>query len=224
MKRVCFLVLVFVTATGFSQEKITKETGKFDVVKVFDGISAQLIPSDENKVIVSGEDASEVEVVNNNGNLKIRMKLKKTFNGHKTYAEIHFKQKLSVIDVNENAFISSPKTFKQINLELKAQEGGEIDITVDLEKLNTKVTTGGILDVKGTAKNQDTHISTGGQYEGDKLKTEQTTVKVNAGGRAYINASEYVEAKVRAGGTIRIYGNPKVIDKQTFLGGKIVEQ
>lgn len=224
MKRAYFFVLLFVAAIGFSQEKITKETGEFDTVKVFDGISAQLIPSDENKVIISGEDASEVSVANNNGNLKIRMGLKKTFSGHKTFAEIHFKQKLSVIDVNENAFISSPETFKQVDLELRAQEGGEIDINVELQKLSAKAVTGGIVEVKGTAKNQNVRINTGGQYEGDNLKTEQATVNVNAGGTAYVNASEYVEARVKAGGTIRIYGKPKVIDKQTFLGGKIVEQ
>ncbi|UGU18058.1 DUF2807 domain-containing protein [Sinomicrobium kalidii] len=224
MKRVYFLVLFFTVALGFSQDKITKETGKFDTVKVFDGISAQLIPSNENKVIISGEDATEVRAVNNNGNLKIRMQLKKTFSGHRTFVEIHYNQKLSVIDVNENAFISSPETFKQVALKLKAQEGGEIDIDVELEKLDAKTITGGILEIRGTAKNQDVHVNTGGQYEGDNLKTEQTTINVNAGGTAYVNASEYVEAKVKAGGTIRIYGKPKVIDKQTFLGGKIVEQ
>ncbi len=67
-------------------------------------------------------------------------------------------------------------------------------------------------------------INTGGQFDGKSLDTEQTTVNVNAGGSADVNASEYVEAKVKAGGTIKIFGNPKVIDKQTFLGGKILEQ
>lgn len=224
MRRVFFVLFLLITAVGFSQESIKKETGKFDMVKVFDGISAQLIPSDENKVIISGEDASEVSVVNNNGNLKIRMQLKKTFSGHKTFVEIHYNQKLSLIDVNENAFISSPETFKQIDLELRAQEGGEIDITVAVEKLKTRAITGGILDVKGSAKNQEIKINTGGQFEGRSLETEQTTVNVNAGGSAEVRASEYIEARVKAGGTIKIYGNPKVIDKQTFLGGKILEQ
>ncbi|MGS2762666.1 head GIN domain-containing protein [Sinomicrobium sp. M5D2P9] len=224
MKRVFFVLFLLITATGFSQENITKETGKFDTVKVFDGISAQLIPSNENKVIISGEDASEVSVVNSNGNLKVRMQLKKTFSGHKTFVEIHFNQKLSLIDVNESAFISSPETFKQIDLELRAQEGGEIDVTLAVEKLKAKAISGGTLDVKGTAKNQEVKINTGGQFEGKSLETEQTTVNVNAGGTAEIYASEYVEAKVKAGGTIKIYGNPKVIDKQTFLGGKILEQ
>lgn len=224
MRRVFFVLFLLITAVGFSQESIKKETGKFDMVKVFDGISAQLIPSDENKVIISGEDASEVSVVNNNGNLKIRMQLKKTFSGHKTFVEIHYNQKLSLIDVNENAFISSPETFKQIDLELRAQEGGEIDVTVAVEKLKTRAITGGILDVKGSAKNQEVKINTGGQFEGKSLETEQTTVNVNAGGSAEVHASEYVEARVKAGGTIKIYGNPKVIDKQTFLGGKILEQ
>ncbi|SFW64728.1 Putative auto-transporter adhesin, head GIN domain [Sinomicrobium oceani] len=224
MKRIFFALFLLTTITGIAQENITKETGKFDEVKVFDGISAQLIPSSENKVIISGEDASEVSIVNNNGILKVRMQLKKAFSGHKTFVEIHYNQKLSLIDVNENAFISSPETFQQINLELRAQEGGEIDIDIAVEKLKTRAVTGGIIEVKGKAKNQEVKINTGGQFDGKSLDTEQTTVNVNAGGSADVNASEYVEAKVKAGGTIKIFGNPKVIDKQTFLGGKILEQ
>lgn len=88
----------------------------------------------------------------------------------------------------------------------------------------SKAVSGGRIEVSGITKNQDVQVNTGGFFEGDLLKTEQTTVQVSAGGNAYINASEYVNAKVRAGGTIRIYGKPKAIDQQTVLGGTIVEQ
>lgn len=224
MKRMFFVVVLLIGTCTFAQEGITKETGKFDEVKVFDGISAQLFPSGENKVVISGEDAESVNVVNNNGVLKVRMNFEKSFNGHKTFVEIHYNQKLSLLDVNENAFIGAPEPFKQIDLELRAQEGGEIDITVEADKLKSRAVTGGILTVKGKAKNQEVRINTGGTFNGSTLETEQTTINLNAGGNAGINASEYAEVKVRAGGTVKVYGNPKVLDKQTFLGGKIIEE
>jgi len=64
-------------------------------------------------------------------------------------------------------------------------------------------------------------VNTGGKIYNKQLNTQQTTVVVNAGGRADVNASEKVDAKVRAGGSIYIYGNPKEIDKDKVFGGKI---
>ena len=202
----------------------TKEVGQFFDVKVFDGISAKLIKSSENKVIISGDDADKVSVVNKNGILKIRMQIDKIFSGYKTFVEVHYSGRLDVIDANENALIESAETIKQTDVELKSQEGGEINLSLDVQKLTVKAVTGGKLGLKGSAKTQDVTINTGGHYEADTLKTEQTVANVSTGGAAFINASEYMEAKVKAGGSIYIYGNPKVIDKQTFLGGRIIEQ
>jgi Putative auto-transporter adhesin, head GIN domain len=223
MKKTLLILLLFGFMLAAAQEKITKPVGNFSEIKVFDGISATLIKSNENKIVISGEDAAKVAFVNTNGKLKIRMKMDNLFNGHKTFAEVYYTDVLEIIDANENAYISSSETIKQIAIVLKAQEGGEIAINVEVQKLTLKSFTGGRIALTGTSKTQDITLNTGGQYEGDSLKTEQTTVDVSAGGKAYVNASEYVKAKVSAGGTIRIYGNPKVIDKQTFLGGRIIE-
>ncbi|MCB0375323.1 MAG: DUF2807 domain-containing protein [Sinomicrobium sp.] len=225
MKKISFIILLLCSAIpALAQEEITRQISDFSEIKVFDGISAELVRSEENKIVVSGDEASQVEVIHKNGKLKIRMKAELVFNGHKTFVKVYHTGMVDIIDANENAYITASEPLKQIDLELRAQEGGEIDLNVDVQRLNVKSVTGGKIEAKGSAKNQDVNVNTGGQYEADGLLTEQTTVNVNAGGRAYINASEYVEAKVRAGGTIRIYGDPKVIDKQTFLGGRIIEQ
>ena len=224
MKKILALLVLFSVLSVTAQEGITKQISNFYEIKIFDGISAELIRSEENKVIISGDEAAQVELINKNGKLKIRMKMDLIFNGHKTFVKVYHNNIIDIIDANENAFITSSDLIKQVDLELKAQEGSEIDLNVDVQRLKVKSVTGAQVELKGMAISQDVSVNTGGQYEADALTTEQTTVNVNAGGRAYINASEYVEAKVRAGGTIRIYGNPKVIEKQTFLGGRIIEQ
>ncbi|MCQ0112826.1 head GIN domain-containing protein [Zhouia amylolytica] len=224
MKKV-FSILMFVSSfTLLAQDKVVKELGEFSEIKAFDGISVNLVKSDENKAIVTGDDVHKVVFVNNGGKLKIRMEIDKVFSGFETFVEVHYKGRIETVDVNENAFVTSKHLIKQETLELKAQEGGEIDLKLEVLRLNVKSITGGIIEASGTAKNQVVRINTGGQYEGDRLQTEQTDVDVNAGGTAYVKASELVEAKVRAGGTIRIFGKPKVIDQQKLIGGKIIEQ
>ena len=64
-------------------------------------------------------------------------------------------------------------------------------------------------------------MHTGGVFNGEEFKTEQTEVSINAAGEARVNASEFVEVRVRAGGDVYIYGNPKEIDEKTVLGGRV---
>jgi hypothetical protein len=47
---------------------------------------------------------------------------------------------------------------------------------------------------------------TGGILKSKELHTSQTTINVSAGGNAEIYATTLVDAKVRAGGSIYIYG------------------
>jgi hypothetical protein len=49
-----------------------------------------LIPSDENKVILNGSGSDEVELINRNGELKIRMLLTKMFNGDDISAIVYY--------------------------------------------------------------------------------------------------------------------------------------
>ena len=69
--------------------------------------------------------------------------------------------------------------------------------------------------------NQDISIYTGGVFNGEKFITQRTEVSVNAAGEAYVNATEYAEIRIKAGGDVFIYGNPKEVDESRVLGGRI---
>jgi hypothetical protein len=64
-------------------------------------------------------------------------------------------------------------------------------------------------------------VNSGGIYEAKKLLTNQTVITTNAGGEADIYATELVDAKVRAGGDITVYGNPKQLNQKIIAGGKV---
>ena len=213
-----FLGLVF----GFSQdEKVTIDVGVFTEIKAFDGLAVNLIASDENKAIVTGANTNRVNIVNNDGVLKLRMKFDKIFSGYRTFVDVYYSGEIVVIDVNEDARITSKETIKQDVLELKAQEGGELSIQTEVEQLLIKTVTGGVVETFGTADLQDVLINTGGVYEGKDLKTKFSTVNVNAGSRAEINASDYVKATVKAGGEVLVYGDPAKMEEKTVFGGTV---
>nr|WP_298923481.1 head GIN domain-containing protein [uncultured Allomuricauda sp.] len=222
MKIVKVLLLLFsFHALCAQEEKITQELEKFTEVKGFDGLSINLIKSDVNKAVVTGANTKKVAIVNNAGVLKLRMEIDKIFSGYRTFIDLYHTEELKVIDVNEDARISSEEAFIQGVLELKAQEGGELVINCQTEQLLIKAITGGEIAVTGFSDNQDVIINTGGIYDGKGFKTKYTTITVNAGGNAEIYATEYVKANVKAGGEVLVYGDPLKMDEKTVFGGKV---
>lgn len=222
MKHFIILMCSFLVQTIWSQDgSITQNLDKFAEVKGFDGISINLIRSTDNKAVISGENSDKVAIVNNDGILKIRMQITKFFSGYKTFVDLYYTDDIMVIDVNEDARITSNATIVQDVLELKSQEGGEVEVSTEVEQLLVKSVSGGIVRASGNANLQDVQINTGGVYEGKSLKTKFSTVNVNAGSRAEIFASEYVKAAVKAGGEVLVYGNPPKLEEKTVFGGSI---
>lgn len=201
---------------------MTKNLGDFNKVTSFDQIEVLLIQSNENKIIINGKEASEVEIINKNGELKIRMPLTKLLKGDDISATLYFK-KIDAVEANEGSRIVSESKFESINFDIIAKEGSEIQLQLDVDKLTLKGSEGSKITLFGSANNQDVLLNSGAIYKAEKLITNQTAITVNAGGEATIYAKILVNAKVRAGGNINILGKPKQIDKKVFAGGTIRE-
>ncbi len=223
MKNLVWLaVLLFISKTTIAQdERTTLDLQPFSEIKAFDGLSINLIKASENKAVITGANTKNVAIVNNDGVLKIRMQVTKLFSGYRTFIDVHYTDKLVVIDVNEDARITSEEAIKQDVLELKAQEGGELSINTVVEQLLIKTVTGGVIETFGAADLQDVAINTGGIYKGKELITKFSTINVNAGSKAEIYATNYVKATVKAGGEVLVYGNPEKMDEKTVFGGII---
>lgn len=220
MKSFVSSLILLISITLSAQNPLDKKVGDFNEVKVYDLIEVNLIKSSENKVVITGDNLDDVEIINKDGKLKIRMKLNKIFNGSKTFVAVHYTN-LKTIDGNEGAFISSNELIEQDYIELKAQEGARLKIGLDVNRVDVKAVSGGIVETRGKANTQDINLNTGGIYEGKTFETKTTNVTIKAAGEADVNASDTVNAKVRAGGDISIYGNPQTVNEDTALGGRI---
>jgi len=209
----CFLVS--------SQTPVSKSIGDFSELKVYDLINVELVESDENKIEITGEETSNVLIVQKNDVLKIKMRLNKSFNGNRTFVKLFYK-KIDIIDVNEGAKVDSKSLFKQYELELKAQEGGEISVITDTKLLSIKTVTGGIINVSGATESQNINIRTGGVYEGSSLQAQNSEIKIKAGGIADVNSTELIEVRIVAGGDLRIHGKPKNVKQFNIVGGRII--
>lgn len=220
MKRLLAIALVVMTSTLVAQNPKERGVGDFTEVKVFDLIEVNLIKSDKNKVEITGEDTEDVEVINKDGKLKIRMKFDRSFDGSKTFVAVYY-TKLDIIDGNEGAFITANELITQDFIELRAQEGARLKIGLDVTDVTIRAVTGGIIETRGKAISQNITLNTGGIYEGQSFETQNTSVNIKAAGEADVHASKIVDAKVLAGGDVFIYGNPDHIKEKTTLGGRV---
>jgi hypothetical protein len=221
MKKLVTLSFVLISNLFFGQ--ITKKLGDFNKVTSFDQIDVRLIEGSENKIILSGNEVDEVELINKNGELKIRMPLSKTMTGDGISATVYFK-KIDAVEANEGSRISSEEIFKGLNFDIIAKEGAKVKILLEVDRVKSKISSGAIVNLEGSAKNQDILITSGGELEAKELVTFQTIVTINAGGEATIYAIDFVDAKTRAGGDIIVYGNPKELNQKTVMGGSIVKK
>ncbi len=213
--------LICSTFSCFAQSNATIPLQKFTELKVYDRITVNLIKGQENKLVLSGEDKEDVSFTENNGLLKIKMGINEFLSGNTVNAKLYYTEELTVIDANENARIVSSGMIKSSIIEIRSQEAATITLNLDVETVNAKSTTGSELKLSGTTYYQDANINTGGKLYNKSLKSKTTSVIVLGGGIAEVYASEKVIAKVKAGGSIRVYGNPKTIDKDDTFGGKI---
>jgi len=216
-----FATLVFlITSISFSQNPISKTIGEFSILKAYDLINIEMIKSNENKVEITGKNASDVVVINKNGKLKIRMDLDEIFDGDDTFIKLYYTS-VDIIDTNEGAYVYSEEAIDQYEINLRAQEGGKIKLKLKVKVAELKAVTGGILELYGKTNNQDINIATGGIFKGKDLTSVTTKIVIKAGGEAEINASELADIKIRAGGDVFIYGDPNTVNEDRALGGRI---
>ena len=215
------LFFLFISSYVFSQVNITKTLGEFSTLKVYDLINVELIKSDTNKIMITGQNISDVSIIQKNDLLKIRMNTKKMFNGNQTQVKL-FYTAIDVIDANEGAVINSKDPINQYELTLKTQEGAEISALADTKLLNIKCFTGGVVSVSGTTELQKLSLRTGGIYLGSNLVSEYSNVNIKTGGEAHVKTQKDLDIRIFSGGDVFIYGKPKKINQKRLFGGRVI--
>jgi len=217
MKKYIVLFLLS-AATLVAQNSL--DLGTFNKVTAFDRIDVTLVESNQNKAIITGAATQDVQIINKNGELKIRMSLEESFQGDLVSVLVYYKN-VDALEANEGARISAQNSIKTSSLELIVKEGAQIDIEIETDRLISKGFAGGEMDINGTANYSTITLTAGAVFNAKNLTTKQTEVTVTAGGEAYVFAKDVLSAKVRAGGSVYYKGKPATLNQKTVAGGTI---
>lgn len=219
MKKIILLMFLSCASVSFAQE-ITMVLDNFSEAEVTKGLKVNFTQADENKAVITGSSRDKVNLKVKNGILKVSVNLDHLWNEDNTIVNIYFKQLLN-LEAKQNASIDICGKISQPMMKIRVQEGAEVKANLDVENLYASVVTGGSLFIIGKAAKQDIDVKAAGDFKGENLIGTDVKISIAGGGTASIFSTAYVNATVRAGGTVYVYGNPEKIDEKTIFGGTI---
>ena len=222
-KRALLFIFLLTSVVSFSQERVIN-LGDFNVLKVFSGVTLELIRSDEQKIVIIGEKKENLTVKNTNGRLKVFLRFPEIYNDKDVNIKLYYKEDLDILDANEGAAIFSDQTFEQQNVTIRSQEGAYIHLILDVKYISVKAVSGGNIRLRGKVSDQEVEVATGGVYEGYELDSEIAEVSSASGGRVQVKTSSFLDAKVRFGGQIEYKGNPVKVKTNKIMGGNVINK
>lgn len=221
MKNILFFVLFLIGLPILGYGQILKNVDSFSKVTAYNQITVFLIPSTENKVEISGFNAEKVELIIEKDELKIKFSTEDVSEGNDILAKVYF-VKLTAVEANDGCNIGASGLITAFNFEIIGKESSKIKLNLKSDKVIARISQGSKLDLSGSTENLEVVANNASQVFAKDCEVKYANVNANAGGEIYVNASQVVDAKVRAGGSIFIHGKPKKINKQMILGGDII--
>lgn len=194
----------------------------FEIVKVYSGIILNLIPSDENKMVIYGDPYQGVVAKEKGSMLKLKIRLTELIPYNQPFIDLYYTEQLKTIKVHQGAKVEALRPLISEKLLLKAHEGSEFSGEIIATELTTKVHTGSVINLYGGVKKHHLKVNTGGVCSAEEMLTDRSKVTAFAGGNGRVYAEEAIHAKVHFGGNICLFGNPEEIYVSRTLGGTII--
>lgn len=220
MKKLYLAVAFLVSGLQCSFAQLSRQLDAFTNLEVTDKINVTFIPSTENKIIIEGELGNQMEIVQQNNTLRLKMGSGYLLQGDKVQVTL-YASNINQISAKKGAKLAVKNTLQKDQLHFSVVEGAQIESVIASDKVIADAHTGANLTLKGTCENIEINSNLGGQFFGKELQSNNAKVQINGGGKAILTATQQVEIHTRAGGAVDVYGNPKFKTEKKFAGGKI---
>ena len=213
------LSVVFCASLG-AQEKVYRFSG-FSAVDVQTKIKARLVASNENKVVVQGENIDHVLAKEDKGRLVVRFKSTKGIGADPVAVCVYYNSPLTYIGASGDSEITAENVLEGGNIRIDAGKGAFVHANVSADTLRASIAAGGQIQTAGDVKMVEVSIKTGGQFNGYELVADDALATITAGGTAYVYALKTIKARVGMGGKVFCKGAANV-DSRTTMGGSVI--
>lgn len=249
----CLLACNFKNDSIITEDFIPKQAAKpvrtqqfemaFDEIKVSESISAEIVKSDTEKVVITapGDILDDILVENNNGKLHIHFKPGLNLSARNVAAKI-FARDFSKVEANSSAEIMIKDKFTQDKTKVEVSSSGSITGNLEANDLSVEVSSSGNfsgevwavnleadagssgdIDISGKAKKANLHASSSGKISAEKLVAQNAEIEASSSGEVNVSVSEKLKSEASSGGEIRVIrkGNLEIISQNQSSGGSI---
>ncbi len=211
------LLNLFVQAV-FGQ--VAENLPSFDKVEIFGKLNVRLEKSGSDSILIKSDnyDVDKVKFEVEENTLKIRL-LDEFPGAIKVDITVKFKQIISLI-VGGGSKVYNYGTIEGPDFNVEGKSGCELDLLVKADSVKVLVNKGAFVRLTGENNYLNLKTNTGGDFRSTKM-TNKETVAIMNGGTAEISCTEYLQATVRLGASLKYIEQPRKIEKKVKLKGTI---
>jgi len=198
MKRALLILFSAVISTSsFAQDKETRYINKFEAIKASHGIEVVLVDGPEGELLVTTYhiDPDNIETYVDRGVLRIKYRNSSIWKWDERYdrkdviveVPIH---ELYRIEVNTGAIVRSEKVISGDDFDIEANTGGELELEINVDRLDADISMGAVVEVKGTARIIRVKASMGAEADFKRVDADIIIAKANMGAMLAISAKK----------------------------------
>ncbi len=218
-------------------------TAEFDEIKVAQGISAEIIKADTEKVVIyaPSDIIDDILIENVGKQLYLHFKPGINLNTSRIKAKIYARD-FSRIEASSSADILVKDKFTQEKTNIKVSSSGSLsgnleanDMGIDVSSsgstdvriwavnLNVEASSSASINLKGKAKTAIVDVSSSAGVYADQLQVEYANLKASSSGGIDIGVSTELKAVASSSGSINVkkYGNVNVVEQKESSSGSI---
>lgn len=113
-------------------------------------------------------------------------------------------------------------SLKSERIAMELQGSGNIDLPVDCEQLNTRITGSGRIKAAGNAESSEAVLEGSGSIDLKNVEAREGRARITGSGSIDIYADSTIFARIDGSGTIRYWGNPESTDTDVSGSGSII--
>lgn len=205
------ILLLLAATAAFSQNKETRDVGKFNTIGLAINAELYLSQGSGHEVIIEApeDQLAKIETEVKNGNLKIKTESWRTkFKNVKIW--------VTMPDVNGLYMSGSGKLMaetpiKSNDLEIRVSGSGKVKISeLSGEELGISISGSGDVYLGGSAEEIGLSISGSGGLHAADLKVSEVDARISGSGSCSVDAIDELDASISGSGRVTYYSNPQV--------------
>ncbi|MBS3807060.1 MAG: DUF2807 domain-containing protein [Bacteroidales bacterium] len=203
------------------QEIADRKPGEFERVRVFGKMNVRMIPGSEPHVHIEAKGVSLEKIRTSIEDGELKIKLSRLFASNaEVYVEITHGE-LKGIEALGDAEVIFDKPVIAPGFDIQSTMGSNVQLAIEARHLDLKAYQGGQVQVKGSTDSLEAFVNTGGILSGTDLVCQRVDIRMNTGGKGEVTVEKELEASVNTGSDFSYFGRPATTDIRTSFGGTV---